>query len=266
MATVTKKELIDRIAERTQAKRITVKRIVQALLDEIVNELSKNNRLEFRDFGVFETRTRSARVAKDPRTGKKVDVPVKRAVKFKMGLLMRDNIELTGKGSVTVYIYLPHVDVEEDVFLIDQVRNAVGLLMEAFDFELDPETQPIEIVGSWFTEIVFKGKGNASTHAIQKLLSEMHEAGHLQAIDLAEAEVFGKRANAVANLLKQLEYVDEAVIRLGDVLFVKAMIDGRTRVVIENITPSLARELAKKPQLMHEPEALIRRVEAKITS
>jgi len=53
MATVTKKELIDRIAERTQAKRVAVKRIVQAFLDEIVHELCLDNRLEFRDFGVF---------------------------------------------------------------------------------------------------------------------------------------------------------------------------------------------------------------------
>ena len=61
MATVTKKELISRIAERTQAKRVLVKRIVQSFLDEITDELSNDNRLEFRDFGVFETRTRAAR-------------------------------------------------------------------------------------------------------------------------------------------------------------------------------------------------------------
>ena len=63
MATITKKELIDRIAERTQVKRVTVKCIAQAFLDEITRELCENTRLEFRDFGVFETRTRAARVA-----------------------------------------------------------------------------------------------------------------------------------------------------------------------------------------------------------
>ena len=66
MSTITKKELIDRIAERTQAKRVLVKRITQAFLDEITAELCKNNRLEFRDFGVFETRTRAARIAGVP--------------------------------------------------------------------------------------------------------------------------------------------------------------------------------------------------------
>ena len=92
MSTVTKKELIDRIAERTQAKRILVKRIVQAFLDQITSELCKNNRLEFRDFGVFESRTRAARIAQNPKTLERVEVPAKRTVKFKMGRLMRENL------------------------------------------------------------------------------------------------------------------------------------------------------------------------------
>jgi nucleoid DNA-binding protein len=92
MATVTKKELIDRIAERTLAKRVSVKRIIQAFLDEITDELCQDNRLEFRDFGVFETRTRAARIAQNPKTLERVEVPAKRTVKFKMGRLMRERL------------------------------------------------------------------------------------------------------------------------------------------------------------------------------
>ena len=92
MSTVTKKELISRIAERTQAKRILVKNIIQSFLDEITDELSNGNRLEFRDFGVFETRQRAARMAQNPKTLERVDVPPKRTVKFKMGRLMRENL------------------------------------------------------------------------------------------------------------------------------------------------------------------------------
>ena len=54
MATITKKELADRITETTQSKHITVKTVIQQFLDEITAELAKDNRLEFRDFGVFE--------------------------------------------------------------------------------------------------------------------------------------------------------------------------------------------------------------------
>ena len=92
MSTITKKELIDRIAETTQAKRVVVKRIVQSFLDEIINELAADNRLEFRDFGVFETRTRTARIAQNPKTLERVQVPPKRSVKFKMGRLMKEKL------------------------------------------------------------------------------------------------------------------------------------------------------------------------------
>ncbi len=92
MSTITKKELIDRIAENTQAKRVVVKRIVQSFLNEIISELAEDNRLEFRDFGVFETRTRAARVAQNPKTLQRVQVPAKRTVKFKMGRLMKQEL------------------------------------------------------------------------------------------------------------------------------------------------------------------------------
>ncbi len=93
MATVTKKELIDRIAEQTSNKRVVVKRIVQAFLDEIIDELGHGNRLEFRDFGVFESKYRAARIAQNPKTLEPVRVPEKRTVKFKVGRLMKQKLE-----------------------------------------------------------------------------------------------------------------------------------------------------------------------------
>ncbi|MBN1788155.1 MAG: integration host factor subunit beta [Sedimentisphaerales bacterium] len=99
MATITKKELIDRIAEQTQAKRVVVKRVVQSFLDEIIDELSQNNRLEFRDFGVFEVRTREARIAQNPKTLERVNVPAKRTVKFKMGRLMKEKLGDTANSA-----------------------------------------------------------------------------------------------------------------------------------------------------------------------
>ena len=90
MPTITKKDFVDRIAEKTQCKRIVVKTVVHEFLDEIISELAKGNRLEFRDFGVFEVRERAARVAQNPKTLEPVDVPPKRKVKFKMGRIMRE--------------------------------------------------------------------------------------------------------------------------------------------------------------------------------
>ena len=75
MATVTKKELVDRIAEQLGVKRVVVKRVTQQFLDEVIAELGRGNRLEFRDFGVFECKQRAARVAQNPKTMERVTVP-----------------------------------------------------------------------------------------------------------------------------------------------------------------------------------------------
>ena len=92
MSTITKKELVDHIAQSTQAKHGLVKAVVQNFLDEIVSELAKGNRLELRDFGVFEVREKAARTAQNPTTLEPVDVPAKRTVKFKMGRIMKDKL------------------------------------------------------------------------------------------------------------------------------------------------------------------------------
>jgi integration host factor subunit beta len=106
MATVTKKDLIDRIADETSIKRVTAKKIVQHFLDLIVEELAKGNRLEFRDFGVFEVRTRAARKAQNPKTMEKVYVSPKRTVKFKAGRNMKGRID-SGEETVDPATGLP---------------------------------------------------------------------------------------------------------------------------------------------------------------
>ncbi len=88
--TITKKELVARIAEKTNQTKVVAKDIIQMFLDEIIRELGDGNRLEFREFGVFEIKERAARKAQNPRTLEKVEVPAKRVVKFKVGRLMKE--------------------------------------------------------------------------------------------------------------------------------------------------------------------------------
>lgn len=96
MFTVTKKDLIDRISVATGQRRVLVKRTLQTFLDMVMEELGRGNRLEFRDFGVFEVRTRNARTAQNPKTLQRVQVPPKRTVKFKVGRLLRAQMDATG--------------------------------------------------------------------------------------------------------------------------------------------------------------------------
>jgi len=89
MATVTKKELVERLADQSGLKRQDVRRVVQGFLDEVINELSRGNRLEFRDFGIFDVRERAERIAQNPKTLERVTVPAKRTARFRVGRMMK---------------------------------------------------------------------------------------------------------------------------------------------------------------------------------
>ena len=93
MHTITKREITERVAKKTDISRALAKRVMEQLFDEIIEELSHGNRIEFRDFGVYEIKTRAAHQAKNPRTLAPVFVPEKRNAKFKPGRRMRDRID-----------------------------------------------------------------------------------------------------------------------------------------------------------------------------
>ena len=115
MSTTTKKDLVDRIADGTKYKRNDVRSIVQLFLDCVISELGEGNRLEFRDFGVFELRNRAPRMAQNPRTLERVPVPARRTVKFKVGRLMKQAID----NSMSEEADLPVVEtaISEDVLV-----------------------------------------------------------------------------------------------------------------------------------------------------
>lgn len=91
--TTTKKQLTDRVAEETKINRAIVKRLVQALLDAMIEDLAGGRRIEFRDFGVFEIKYRAPRIAQNPKTLEPVQIPARRAVKFKVGRVMRERLD-----------------------------------------------------------------------------------------------------------------------------------------------------------------------------
>jgi integration host factor subunit beta len=97
--TIAKRTIAERIAERFGLGQVQTLQVVQAFLDEVVAELAKGNRLEFRDFGVFETVTRKARTALNPKTLEKVPVKSRVVVKFKVGRLLKEKVEHLADGA-----------------------------------------------------------------------------------------------------------------------------------------------------------------------
>ncbi len=83
---MTKSELIERIASKNPHLMLKdVERIVAVVFDRIINALAEGDRVEFRGFGAFSVRTRTPRIAKNPRTGEQVKVEERNIPHFKTG-------------------------------------------------------------------------------------------------------------------------------------------------------------------------------------
>lgn len=83
---MTRSELIEKIAAKNpHLLQKDVERIVAVIFDTIVSALAKGDRVEFRGFGAFSVRTRTPRVAKNPRTGAQVQVEERNIPHFKTG-------------------------------------------------------------------------------------------------------------------------------------------------------------------------------------
>ncbi len=80
-----KSELIAKIANQNNLSKNDAERVVSTVFNEITKALSEGNRVELRGFGVLSVRTRKPRVARNPKTGTKVEVGEKRVPFFKAG-------------------------------------------------------------------------------------------------------------------------------------------------------------------------------------
>ncbi len=90
---MTKKDIVLRITDSTGIKQVDVKRIVQKTFDSIIESLTRNEKVELRNFGVFKIKERRARFGRNPRTGESVPVPPRKVVVFKPGLEMKQKIK-----------------------------------------------------------------------------------------------------------------------------------------------------------------------------
>ncbi|MFA4842290.1 MAG: HU family DNA-binding protein [Candidatus Omnitrophota bacterium] len=90
---MTKKDIILKVSDETNLKQIDVKKVVQKILDCILEALVRGEKIELRNFGVFKIKQRKSRTGRNPRTGQVVPVPPRKAVVFKPGLEMKIKIK-----------------------------------------------------------------------------------------------------------------------------------------------------------------------------
>ena len=88
---MTKSVLIEKISEKVRS--LTKKQteiVVETVFDSMKEALAKGEKIEIRGFGNFRLKNRRPRIARNPKTGEKVEVPGKRVLHFKAGKGLRE--------------------------------------------------------------------------------------------------------------------------------------------------------------------------------
>lgn len=90
---MTKRDLVVRISKDTELMQHQVFQVVQKTLNYIIEALSKGEKVELRNFGIFEVKVRKPRIGRNPNKPKQdVPIPQRSVVKFKPGKEMRDKV------------------------------------------------------------------------------------------------------------------------------------------------------------------------------
>lgn len=90
---MTKKDIVKIISERFDIPHLRAKQLVQYTFDAIIDTLVNEQRLEVRNFGVFQIKKRESRKARNPKTGEQVIIPTRNVVTFKAGKEMEARIK-----------------------------------------------------------------------------------------------------------------------------------------------------------------------------
>lgn len=100
MTTITKKKLVQVISQKNGMHPNDVRNTIQSFLDIMTDYLAKGDRLEFRDFGVFEIVERKQKVGRNPKNAAvPIVIPARAAVKFTPGKKMKEMIEEMDKNA-----------------------------------------------------------------------------------------------------------------------------------------------------------------------
>ncbi|MFW6019762.1 MAG: HU family DNA-binding protein [Bacteroidales bacterium] len=87
-----KAELIEAIASEANMTKADAKKALDAFIKTTSKALKKGDRISLVGFGSFSVTKRSARKGRNPQTGKEIQIPAKKVVKFKPGSELSDMV------------------------------------------------------------------------------------------------------------------------------------------------------------------------------
>ena len=89
---LTKKELIAKVAKKSEETQVTVEKVTDAYHDVVKEELINGNDVEIFRFGTYTNKTRAAREGRNPSTGEPIHIEEKKTIKFKISKAFQDKL------------------------------------------------------------------------------------------------------------------------------------------------------------------------------
>jgi len=93
MADITKTDLVEYMVEKSGLNKADAERALAALLETVMEALSRGQSVQITGFGTFEPRHRAARKARNPQTGEEIDVPATTVPAFRAGKALKDVVK-----------------------------------------------------------------------------------------------------------------------------------------------------------------------------
>ena len=85
-----KTELVAAVAEKAGLTKKDAERVINATVEAITESLVKGDKVSVSGFGIFEVKTREARVGRNPRTKETIQIPATRLPAFKASKALKD--------------------------------------------------------------------------------------------------------------------------------------------------------------------------------
>jgi DNA-binding protein HU-beta len=89
---MTKAELIESVANKTDLPKAIAERAVNTMFDDIVAALKAGDKISISGFGTFAVSSRKARTGRNPKTGDAIEIPASKSAKFKAGKSLKDSL------------------------------------------------------------------------------------------------------------------------------------------------------------------------------
>ena len=92
-------DLVEKVAEAIEMPKAVASRAVEAVVQTIISAVKAGEEVRVSGLGIFDVSVREARPGRNPQTGQSINIPASKALRFRAGKAVKDELNTAGKGA-----------------------------------------------------------------------------------------------------------------------------------------------------------------------